>query len=222
MEPAAAPSPSLPKSVKVPPLRIVDEVALDPQETAVIVVDMQNDFVKPGGKLVVPTAAQTIEPISRLLGRARSSGARVFYTKDTHYPGDPEFEIWGEHVLRGTWGWEIVEELAPREGDIVVEKTRYDGFYGTPLEDLLRVYGVRHVVVVGTVANICVLHTAASAALRWYRVVVPLDGISALNDFDYMAALRQIDFLYRGTLVKSVDGIKFEKPKKTEGETPIV
>lgn len=201
---------TVPESVRVPPVRIVDRVELPAESTGVIVVDMQNDFVKPGGKLVVPTARDTIEPISRLLKKARESGARVFYTKDTHYQGDPEFAIWGEHVLRGSWGWEIVEELAPKEGDIVMEKTRYDGFYGTPLDDLLRVYAVENLVVVGTVANICVLHTVASAALRWYRVVVPLDGISALNEFDYAAALRQIDFLYRGTLVRSVDGIDFK------------
>ena len=206
----------LPESVRVPPIRVREKVELDPATTAVIVVDMQNDFVKEGGKLVVPTAVETVPAIARLLDKARRSGARVFYTKDTHYPGDPEFSIWGEHVLRGTWGWEIVDELAPREGDVVVEKTRYDGFYGTPLEDLLRVYGVRNVVVVGTVANICVLHTASSAAIRWFNVIVPLDGISALNDFDLLASLRQIDFLYRGTLVKSVDGIVFKTEDRGE------
>ncbi|MCE4603560.1 MAG: cysteine hydrolase [Aeropyrum sp.] len=197
-------------TVKVPEISVVDKVELPAGETAVVVVDMQNDFVKPQGKLFVPTAPATIEPIKRLLDKARASGVRVFYTKDTHYEGDPEFEIWGEHARYGTWGWEIVEELKPIEGrDIVIHKTRYDGFYGTMLDDLLRVYGIRNLVVVGTVANICVLHTAGSAALRWYKVYVPMDGVSALNDFDYHAALRQINFLYRGVIVKSVDGISF-------------
>jgi len=196
--------------VEVPEYRVVDEVVLPARRTAVIVVDMQNDFVKPEGKLYVPTAQATVEPIRRLLERARSAGARVFYTQDTHYDGDPEYEIWGEHVRYGTWGWEIVDELKPQPGDIVVQKTRYDGFYGTPLDDLLRVYGIEYTVIVGTVANICVLHTAASAALRWYKVVVPLDGVSALTEFDMHAALRQIDYLYRGTLVRTAGGIRFE------------
>jgi nicotinamidase-related amidase len=65
------------------------------------------------------------------------------------------------------------------------------------------------VVVTGTVANICVLHTAASAALRWYKVYVPMDSISALNDFDYHAALRQVSFLYKGVIVRSSEGIEF-------------
>ena len=198
------------RQVAVPEIPVVERIELPAKETAVIVVDMQNDFVKPEGKLFVPTAPQTIEPIKRLLERARNSGVTIIYTQDTHYEGDPEFKIWGEHVRYGTWGWEIVDELRPVEGrDIVLRKTRYDGFYGTPMDDLLRVYGIRNTVIVGTVANICVLHTAGSAALRWYKVYVPMDGISALNDFDYYAALRQISFLYKGTIVKSTEGVSF-------------
>ncbi len=195
--------------VEVPEYEIVESVEVPAREAAVIVVDMQNDFVKPEGKLFVPTAPATVEPIRRLLSRARSAGARVFYTQDTHYDGDPEFTIWGEHVKHGTWGWQIIDELKPQPGDIVVQKTRYDGFYGTPLDDLLRVYSVKYTVIVGTVANICVLHTAASAALRWYKVVVPVDGISALTEFDLHATLRQISWLYKGIVVRSVDGIRF-------------
>ena len=199
------------KQVAVPEIGVADRVSLPAGETAVIVVDMQNDFVKPQGRLFVPKALETIEPIRRLLDKARKAGVRVIYTQDTHYEGDPEFKIWGEHARYGTWGWEIVDELKPVEGrDIVVRKTRYDGFYGTPMDDLLRIYGIRNLVVVGTVANICVLHTAGSAALRWYKVYVPMDGISALNDFDYYAALRQISFLYRGVVVRGVDGVEFQ------------
>ncbi len=195
--------------VEVPEYKVVKEVKLPSRETAVIVVDMQNDFVKPEGKLYVPTAPKTIEPIRRLLDKARKQKVRIFYTQDTHYDDDPEYTIWGEHVRYGTWGWKIIDELAPEPGDIVVQKTRYDGFYGTPLEDLLRVYNIKNLVIVGTVANICVLHTAGSAALRWYKVIVPMDGISALTDFDYHSALRQIDFLYKGVIVDTVDHIDF-------------
>ncbi len=196
-------------TVPVPEYEVKDKITLRAKETAVIVVDMQNDFVKPKGKLYVPTAEETIEPIRKLLGKARAHGVKIFYTQDTHYDGDPEFEIWGEHVKHGTWGWQIIDELKPQDGDIVIVKTRYDGFYGTPLDDLLKVYGIKNTVIVGTVANICVLHTAASAALRWYKVVVPMDGVSALTEFDYHATLRQISWLYKGVVVKSVDGIEF-------------
>ena len=197
------------KTVTVPRIDVATKARLPADTSALIIVDMQNDFVKPGGRLVVPSAAKTVPAIKKLLEKARKHGVMVVYTKDTHYPGDPEFDIWGEHVVKGTWGWEIVDELKPMPWEIVVEKTRYDGFYGTPLDDLLRVHGIRNVVVTGTVANICVLHTAASAALRWYKVFMPLDAISALNEFDYYATLRQVSFLYKGVLVESVDGIEF-------------
>jgi len=104
-------------------------------------------------------------------------------------------------------GSEIIDELKPKDGDILVKKLRYDAFYGTSLDHILRVKGVKKLVIVGTVANICVLHTAGSAALRWYEVIVPMDGISALNEEDYQFTLRQVDFLYKGTIVRSHEGI---------------
>ncbi|MEB3756168.1 MAG: cysteine hydrolase [Desulfurococcales archaeon] len=195
--------------VDVPEIKISDSITLPARETAVIVVDMQNDFVKDGGKLVVPTARETVEPIRRLLSKARGKGVRVIYTQDTHWDGDPEFSLWGEHVEHSSWGWQIIDELKPVEGDIVLLKTRYDGFYGTPMDDILRSYGYKNLVIVGTVANICVLHTAASAGLRWYNIVVPMDGISALTEFDYYLTLRQVSWLYNGIVVRSVDSIEF-------------
>jgi len=209
--------------VEVPEIPVEERVVLPAERTALIIVDMQNDFVKPGGRLRVPTAEATVEPIRRLLEKARRHAVLTIFTQDTHYQHDPEYEIWGEHVRKGTWGWEIIDELKPVEGEIVVEKTRYDGFYGTPLDDLLRVNRVENVVVVGTVANICVLHTASSAALRWYRVYTSMDAISALNEFDYYLTLRQLSFLYRGVVVESVDGIEFagegawKRPRLGEG-----
>ncbi len=196
------------RMVEIPEIPEPQPITLPARETAVIVVDMQNDFVKEGGKLVVPTAKDTVPAIQKLLEKARSAGAHVFFTQDTHEEGDPEWEIWGEHCRKGTWGWEIVEELAPAPGERVIQKLRYDGFYGTPLDHELHLRGIRHVVVVGTVANICVLHTAGSAALRYYNVVVPVDGVSALTDFDMQVALRQISFLYQGRLT-TVEGVTF-------------
>ncbi len=190
-------------TVEAPEYTIERRVVVDPKTTALIVVDMQNDFVKPGGALVVPQAEQTIPAIRRLLTLARRGGAAVFYTQDTHDPGDMEFPIWGEHVLRGSWGWQIVDELAPQPGERVIQKLRYDGFFGTPLDDELRLKNVATVIVCGTVANICVLHTAGSAALRGYKVVLPVDAISAITPFDMEAAIRQTSFLYRGVITTS-------------------
>lgn len=105
-------------------------------------------------------------------------------------------------------GAEIIEELRPLPDDFIVRKLRYDAFFGTSLDYFLRVNGLRNLVIVGTVANICVLHTAGSAALNWYNVVLPMDGVSALTDFDLYSTLRQVSFLYKGTITRTTD-IKF-------------
>lgn len=186
------------RTLEVPEYELHDEVVLDPARTALIVVDMQNDFVKDGGSLRVPDAEGTLPAIAGLIEQARQTGMRVVFTQDTHDDGDPEWEIWPEHARRGGWGWRIVEELQPREDEVVVAKVRYDAFYGTHLDHFLRLWGVDTVVVCGTVANICVHYTAASAALRWYDVVIPRDAVSALDPFDLEASLRQTAFLFAG------------------------
>src|SRR2546426_1263823 len=190
-------------AVEAPEYQVERRVIVNPKATALIVVDMQNDFVKPGGALVVEQAKGTMSAIQRLLALARRSGMVVLYTQDTHDPGDPEFPIWGQHVLRGSWGWQIVDELAPQAGERVIQKLRYDGFFGTPLDDELRMKDIKTVIVCGTVANICVLHTAGSAALRGYTVILPVDAISAITPFDQQVAIRQTSFLYGGVITTS-------------------
>ncbi len=195
-------------SLAVPEYEVHEDVSLDPRATALIVVDMQNDFVKDGGTLQVPDAEATVPAIAGLLDAARVAGLPVVFSQDSHRPRDPEFEIWPEHAREGTWGWEIVDELAPREDETVLRKVRYDAFYGTPLDHLLKLWGTRTVIVCGTVANICVHYTAASAALRWHEVVIPRDCVSALDPFDLEASLRQTVFLFAGTIVSTAAGIR--------------
>jgi nicotinamidase-related amidase len=185
-------------ALEVPEYEFHDQVRVDPAHTALIVVDMQNDFVAAGGALRVPDAAPTIPAIAALLETARRHGLRIVFTQDTHGDGDPEWDIWPPHAREGSWGWEIVAELAPRPAETVIRKLRYDAFYGTPLDHLLRLWGIRVLVICGTVANICVHYTAASAALRWYDVVIPRDGVSALDPFDLESSLRQTAFLFAG------------------------
>ncbi|MDQ3327851.1 MAG: cysteine hydrolase, partial [Chloroflexota bacterium] len=163
-------------TVEVPPYDIHPEVLVDPEKTALIVVDMQNDFVKEGGTLRVPDAEGTIPQIRALLDLAHNTGMEVVYSQDTHNDGDPEWEIWPEHTRENSWGWQIVDELAPLEGDVVLRKVRYDAFYGTHLDHFLRLWGTETLIICGTVANICVHYTAASAALRWYDIVIPRDA----------------------------------------------
>jgi nicotinamidase-related amidase len=191
----------------VPEYAVLDEVCIEPARTALVVIDMQNDYVKQGGSLLVPDAEATIPAIEALLDVARASRIRVVYCQDTHREGDPEWTIWPEHCREGSWGWKIVAELAPAAEDTILPKFRYDAFYGTPLDHLLRLWGVDTLVICGTLANICVHYTAASAALRWYAVVIPRDAISALEPFDLEASLRQIAFVSGGRLT-TADGVR--------------
>ena len=186
--------------IEIPEYELHVEVQFDATHTALVIVDMQNDFVHKGGSLLVPDAEATIPAINRLLQFARAHGIRVVYSQDTHRDSDPEWRIWPKHAREGTWGWQIVDELAPAQGDVVLRKLRYDAFYGTPLDHLLRLWGTGTLVICGTVANKGVHYTAASAALRWYDVVIPRDAISALDPFDLESSLRQTAFVFAGRI----------------------
>src|SRR5436853_5851099 len=151
-------------TVEAPDYEVARRVVVDPGATALIVVDMQTDFVTPGGALVVEPARRTVAPIQRLLTLARRHGMAVFFTQDTHDPGDPEFPIWGQHVLRGSRGWQIVDELAPQTGERVIQKPRDDGFVGTSLDQELRVTNIKTVIGCVTAGYTSVPHTAGNAA----------------------------------------------------------
>jgi nicotinamidase-related amidase len=152
---------------------VKENVEIPAKESALIVVDMQNDFAHERGSLFVPESRRTIEPIRLLIEKFRGKNSTVIYTQDWHSEDDPEFKIWGRHAV----------------------------------DHILRIKGIKNLVIVGTVANICVLHTAGSAALRWYNVIIPMDGISALSEEDYHFTLHQVDFLYKGVIVKNHEGI---------------
>ncbi len=199
------------KKIELPEIEYIDKTTLPAEKTALIIVDMQNDFVHQEGNLHVAAARDTVPKIKKLLDSARELGMKVAYTQDTHFPGDPEWDIWPKHCERGAWGWRIIDELEPQPGERICEKNRYDGFYGTWLEHYLsHEWKVENLVIVGTVANICVAHTAASAGLRWYKIVVPANGISAMTEFDQAMTLRQVSSLYAGEVAETVDQIHFE------------
>lgn len=202
----------MPTNVEIPDYEVHKRVALNPARTALVIIDMQNDFVRDEGTLQVKSAPSTVPAIRRLLDLARESGMRVAFSQDTHDPGDPEFEIWPPHALRGTWGWEMIDELAPVEGELVVQKVRYDAFYATELDHMLRLWNVDTILLCGTVANICVHYTAASAALRWYGVVIPKDAVSAVEPCDLEFSLRQTSWLFQGKVTTSKGVVAKKRP----------
>ena len=183
----------------------------DPDATAVVVVDMQNGFCHPDGSLYAPASEAAIDDVAALVDRAHDAGARVVYTRDVHPPGQfdnahyyDEFERWGDHVLEGSWEARLVDELDVHPDDHVVEKHTYDAFYQTDLEGFLDSHGVDDLLFCGTLANVCVLHTAGSAGLRDYRPVMVEDAIGAIEDDHKEYALEHADWLF-GEVVDSDD-----------------
>lgn len=162
------------------------------EHTALIIIDMLNDFIAPGAPLEVPAGRQIVPAIKNRLEEARGKGVPVIYLCDAHAPDDPEFRVWPPHAVAGTAGALVVDDLAPGEGERVVAKTTYSGFFNTELEELLRELGADHLVLTGVVTNICILYTAVDALMRGFRVSVPPDCVAGLNEEDHAFALRQL------------------------------
>ncbi len=160
--------------------------------TALVVVDVQNDFADPAGSLAVPGAAEVITAVNDEIGAATEAGSTVVYTQDWHPPRTPHFVTdggpWPVHCVRGTWGAELHPGLTVVPGDPVLKGTAgedgYSGFtmrdttsgrdVATGLDDVLRAHGVRRVVVVGLALDYCVKATALDAVALGYACAVPL------------------------------------------------
>ena len=162
---------------------------------AVIVVDMLNDFVT--GALANPRAARIIPPLEGLIAAAHRTGVPVIHCTDAHLPGvDPELALWGDHAVAGTEGAQVIPELAPAKGDLVVPKRRYSGFFQTDLLSLLRDLDVDTLIITGMLTDICVCHTAADAYQWGFTVITPEDGCEALDDAAHEGALATMKALY--------------------------
>jgi nicotinamidase-related amidase len=175
----------------------------DTDRTALVVVDMQNGFCHPDGSLYAPDSEAAIDPVSALVSRVREQGGRVVFTRDVHPPEQfadahyyDEFDRWGEHVLEGSWDAALVDELTVTADDHVVEKHTYDAFHETELDGWLRARGIDDLLICGTLANVCVLHTAGSAGLRDYRPVLVEDAIGYLQPSHREYALEHADWLF--------------------------
>ena len=170
--------------------------------SALLIADMIYDFVDPQGLLYVPGIEVILPRIAELIDDAHGAGAPVIFVDDAHDPDDEEFKQWGPHAIAGTPGTVVVPELGPAEEDYVLDKPRYSAFYGTGLDDLLEKLGIEHLVITGTITNICVMVSAIEALIRDYRVTIPAGAVHALNDADHNTALDQIERVFGGEVVR--------------------
>lgn len=163
----------------------------DPKRTAVIVVDMQRDFIAPGAALETPMGRALFPKLKQLLQHARDSGMRVIYTAHVHRRDGSDMGLFGEiwspiekraALVDGEPGVEVVREVAPLETELVIKKHRYSAFFGTDLDLILRTEGIDNVVVTGVTTENCCHATARDAMFHGYRVAVIAD---ATGTFDY-------------------------------------
>ena len=171
----------------------------DPK-TALIVVDMQNDFADPEGSLYVPGGDQVVERVNAEVGRAVEAGSVMVYTQDWHPPVTPHFDkdggIWPVHCVAGTWGAELHPSLRIPGDALRVRKgsNGEDGYSGftmrdpetgeetpTELESLLRGRGIARVVVCGLATDYCVRATALDAVRLGFDVTVLADAVAAVD-----------------------------------------
>jgi len=142
------------------------------QKIAILVIDMLNEYLDPKGKVYCEKCREIIPKIQKLISFARDKGFHVVYVNTSLLSDkEPISKKWGLHAARGTWGSEVVPELKPQNGDFIIFKRTYNGFYNSELEITLRSLGVGIVVPVGIHTHVCVLLTAVGAFERGFKLI---------------------------------------------------
>lgn len=165
---------------------------LSPEKTALLIIDMQNDFVSQKGYLGLKgqdlsMVRATIPAMKKILDFFRENKMQVIYTQTLHYRYT-NTENWVSRTAQknldpsicipGTWGSEIIEELKPLDNEAIVAKHRYDAFLNTDLHTVLRAGGIENIIIVGTQTNLCVDTTARTSYMMDYVTILAEDCIS--------------------------------------------
>jgi ureidoacrylate peracid hydrolase len=159
---------------------------LDKAKTALLIIDMQNDFLKVGAPLEVPTGRDIIPNIKKLRHVCRELKIPIIYTVFETSP-DTKGLMWlfhSEHApptkacWEGSEGADIYFELYPQENERVIRKHGYDAFYDTDLDTVLRSMGIEYLIITGVMTNFCVDSTIRGAFHRQYKIIVVSDGVA--------------------------------------------
>jgi len=182
------------------------DLTIDPSTSAIVLIEYQNDFTTEGGVLhdaVAPVMHSTgmLEKTCSVVAAARSAAATVMHAPISFAEGYGELGahpygilrgvVDGKAFVKGSWGAQIVDDLSPQAGDIVVEGKRgLDTFASTNLDFILRSKGIRTIVLGGFLTNCCVESTMRSGYENGYRVITMTDGTAATSQAEYENALR--------------------------------
>ena len=161
-----------------------------------LVIDVQHDFMDLDAPCYNLGAESTIAPIARLIERFRESRLPIIFTRERHradrldagLESDPFYNT-PPHTIENTTGFEIIDELAPLEDEIVIDKRRYSSFLDTELERMLHLLAVETIVICGVSSDVCVHWTAGDAFQRDYHVRVVEDCTAGLHPADHAASL---------------------------------
>jgi ureidoacrylate peracid hydrolase len=181
-----------------------EPIEMNFSKTAIIVVDMQNAFVSRGGYWDlagwdISSIQKIIKPCQKIISAARENGIKVIYLQMGCSPDLSDIggqdspnrrksrglaligqrpDLKDKLYVYGSWGADIIEELAPEPDDVVIRKQKYDGFIGTNLDIILRTYSVKYLVFIGTATNICVESTLRHAFFLEYFPILVADAVS--------------------------------------------
>jgi nicotinamidase-related amidase len=176
----------------------------------ILVIDMQNDFVK--GKLKCERAARIVTNIKFLFDNARGSDIPIFYCINEHLPIDTyEMNLWGPHAMKGTEGANVIDELKPFAGrGYIVPKRTYSAFDGTGLDRALNgLYdgkGANTLIITGLHTNICDRHTSYDAFTRGFKIIIAEDGVESFTEQEHLSGLEYMRRIY-GAEIKKVSEI---------------
>jgi len=157
-------------------------------DKALIVVDMQYDFVNPNGSLYVLNAENLIEPINNLIHQFVNENQLIIYTQDWHKKDSKIFNQWPEHCIQNTKGAEIVVDIPKPADSVFIKKGMYDfenygAFEGEPcLDKILKLRGIKELHIVGVAGDYCVYWTALQGLINGYKVFLHIDKIKSIND----------------------------------------
>lgn len=213
-------------------VKILQNIRINPENSILIIVDMENEFCKPGGRICPPARAEmapaVISAIRGLAESSRLAGLPVIYIQSVRSLRESEFTVFGvkPYLQLGTWAVEIVDELKPQERDVLVQKYSHDPFFHTELDQVLkrlvpdptRCYAV----VTGGGISTCLRHAVMGFHLRDYWTVVPVDCVIYSLDSDRQNALEHFSQRsYPNVFLSRSDLIEFSQVTGVEVPWPV-